>query len=553
MILVVDLPYGEKPWFKLWPKNVPTTLEYPEITLPEVLERSANEYPNKPAIIFEDVAITYEKLNDRVKRFALALQDLGIKKGDRVALYLFNCPQFVIATYGAHKAGAVVVPCSAAYKEMELRHQLNDSEARTLIVHERLLPTATAAIKGTAVEHLIVTSRQDCQYLENLHNAPKNEKSRHISLLQLLQNSEPTPTPVTINPKEDLAFLCYTGGTTGTPKGCMLTHFNCIADQLHEIFFYKLRRGKEILLLFLPLFHIYGLNRCMGTYLAAASTIILFERFNLAKVLEAVQKYQVTVFTGVPTVYNAIINCPDLKNYNLKSVRIWKSAAAPLSTSTWLKFKELVGANISIGWGLTEASPGLTLSPLEIEEYKPGMIGIPEIDTEVAVFDPEKDVEVPVGTVGELRAKGPQIMKGYCNNPEETAKVFCKGWLCTGDLGYMDENGIFYYVDRLKCVIKVSGFQVWPWEVEDVLCSHPAVLEAAVVGMPDGYHGEVPIAYITLRGNCEITEEELIKYCEGKLAKYKVPKKINFVKRLPKTPSGKILRRKLRFEEAKFG
>ncbi len=542
---------GEKPWFKLWPKNVPTTLKYPEVTLPQVLEKSANDYPDRPAIIFEDIALTYEKLNENVNRFASALQDLGVKKGDRVAVYLLNCPQFIIATYGAQKAGAVVVPCSAAYKEMELEHQLNDSGARVLVAHENLLPIASKAVKKTAVEHLIVTSRQDYQYLEHVDKAPKTEAGDYIPLLKLLQNYEPAPTNVPIEPKEDLAFLCYTGGTTGIPKGCMLTHFNCVVDQLHEIFFYQLRRGEEVLLLFLPLFHIYGLNRCMGTYLAAASTIVLFERFNLVKILEAIQKYQVTVFTGVPTAYTAIINYPDLKNYNLQSVRIWKSAAAPLTTDIWFKFKELTGASITIGWGLTEASPGLTLTPLEIKEYKPGMIGIPEIDTEIAVFDPDEDVEVPVGVVGELRAKGPQIMKGYWNKPEETAKAFSKGWLCTGDLGYMDENGMVYFVDRLKDVIKVSGFQVWPMEVEDVLCSHPAVLEAAVVGIPDEYHGEVPKAYVVLKSNYKgkVTEDELIKYCEEKLAKYKVPKKIEFLNELPKTPSGKILRRELRLKK----
>jgi long-chain acyl-CoA synthetase len=544
------LAYGEKPWFKLWPENVPKTLEYPMMSLPQVLERSASDFPNKPAIIFEENALTYGRLVDCVKRFASALQDLGVRKGDRVAVYLFNCPQFVIAAYGVLKAGAVVVPCSAAYKDVELRHQLYDSGAKTLVVHEKLLPFASKVLKDTVVEQIIVTSEKDPQCLEHVHKAPKTEKSEYIPMLRILQNYDPTPTHVAINPKEDLAFLCYTGGTTGTPKGCMLTHFNCVVDQLHEIAFYKLRKGEEVLLLFLPLFHIYGLNRCMGTYLAVAATIILFERFNLVKALEAIQKYKVTVFTGVPTAYNAIINSPDLKNYNLKSVRIWKSAAAPLTTSTWLKFKKLTGANITIGWGLTEASPGLTLSPLELKEYKPGMIGIPEPDTEVAVFDPEKNVKVPPGEVGELRAKGPQIMKGYWNKPEETASAFRNGWLCTGDLGYMDEDGMFYFVDRLKDVIKVSGFQVWPMEVEDVLCSHPAVLEAAVIGIPDEYHGEVPKACIVLRSNYKgkITGEELIKYCEERLAKYKVPKAVEFLEELPKTPSGKISRRKLRLK-----
>ncbi|MEM1538929.1 MAG: long-chain fatty acid--CoA ligase [Candidatus Bathyarchaeia archaeon] len=538
----------EKPWFKLWPKNVPKTLNYPELSLPQVLEKSAYEYPNKPAIIFEDVPLTYGKLYEDVKRFAAALQDLGVKKGDRVAIYSFNCPQFVVATYGAHKAGAVVVPCSSAYKEMELEHQLNDSGAKVLFTHENLLPIAKAVVKKTGVEHLIVTSKQDYQFLENVHSGPKTEVGEYIPLLGLLQKYEPNPIPVNINPKEDLAFLCYTGGTTGVPKGCMLTHFNCVADQLHEIYFFKLKRGEEVILIFVPLFHIHGLNRCMGTYLAAAATIVLFERFNIDKALEAIQRYHVTVFPGVPTAYVAIINHPDLKKYDLRSVRIWKSAAAPMPTEVWFKFKELTGASISIGWGLTEASPGLTLTPLELTEYKPGMVGIPEIDTEVSVFSLEQNVKLPPGEVGEFRAKGPQIMKGYWNKPDETAKVFVDGWLCTGDLGYMDENGVCYFVDRLKDVIKVSGFQVWPREVEDVLCSHPAVLEAAVVGIPDEYHGEVPKAYVVLKGSYKgkVSSEELIKYCQERLAKYKAPKVVEFVDELPKTAAGKILRRALK-------
>ncbi|MDW8022708.1 MAG: long-chain fatty acid--CoA ligase [Nitrososphaerota archaeon] len=539
---------GEKPWFKLWPKNVPTKLNYPEISLPQVLEKSANEYPSKPAIIFEDIALTYGKLYENVKRFAAALQDLGIKKGDRVAVYSPNCPQFVVATYGALKAGATVVPCSSAYKERELGHQLDDSGAKVLFTHENLLPVASAAVKETGVEHLIVTSKQDYQYLENVHSTPKTEAGEYIPLLRLLQDYEPAPAQVSIAPKEDLAFLCYTGGTTGVPKGCMLTHFNCVADELHEIYFYKLKRGEEVILIFVPLFHIHGLNRCMGTYLAAAATIILFERFNVDKALDAIQRYGVTVFPGVPTAYVAIINHPDLKKYDLSSVRIWKSAAAPMPTEVWFKFKELTGASISIGWGLTEASPGLTLTPLEIKEYKPGMVGVPEIDTEIAVFSLESNSMVPSGTIGEFRAKGPQIMKGYWNKPEETAKVFVDGWLCTGDLGYMDENGVCYFVDRLKDVIKVSGFQVWPGEVEDVLNSHPAVLEAAVVGMPDEYHGEVPKAYVVLKSGYKgkVSEEELIKYCQERLAKYKAPKQVEFVSELPKTAAGKILRRALK-------
>jgi len=537
----------EKPWLKLWPKDVPTNLNYPNLNLPQTLESASKEFPKRPAIIFEDSRLNYSQLYDSVERFAAGLQHLGISKGDRVAIYLYNCPQFVIATYGALKAGATVVPCSAAYKERELEHLLIDSGSKILVTQERLLPISEKAVEKANIQNIIVTGDQDYKFLSSLDEAPSPE-GPHVPFLKLLSKNNPSPVDVPINPKEDLAFLCYTGGTTGTPKGCMLTHFNCICDQLHEIYFFKLRRGEEVLVLFSPLFHIHGLNRCMGTYLTAASTIILFERFNVAKVLEAIEKYRVTVFPGVPTAYIALINYPEIKKHDLSSVRIWKSAAAPLPTEVWFKFRELTGACISVGWGLTEASPGLTLTPLEMTEYKPGMVGIPEIDTEVAVFDVEKNVKVPPGVVGELRARGPQVMKGYWNKPEETMKVFSNGWLCTGDLGYMDENGIFYFVDRLKDVIKVSGFQVWPMEVEDVLCSHPAVLEVAVVGIPDEYHGEVPKAYVVLRKEFkgQVKEEDFIKYCEGKMAKYKVPKKVEFVEELPKTPSGKILRRLLR-------
>ncbi|MEM2093439.1 MAG: AMP-binding protein, partial [Candidatus Bathyarchaeia archaeon] len=402
----------EKPWFKIWPESIPKSLNYPKITLPEVLERSSDDYPDRPAIIFQDYKLRYHSLCDLVKRFAVALQDMGIRRGDRVAIYLFNCPQFVVVAYGALKAGAIVVPCSSAYKEMELKYQLTDSEARVLVTSERLLSIAEKAIRGTNIEHIIVTFDEDYKFLENPKEAPASELSAHTPLLAVLREYDPLSLDVKIS-SEDLAFLCYTGGTTGTPKGCMLTHFNCVVDQLHEINFYKLRRGKEVLLLFAPLFHIHGLNRCMGTYLAAAATVVLFERFNVTKVLEAIQRYRVTVFPGVPTAYIALINNPEIKKYDLSSVRIWKSAAAPLPTEVWFKFKELTGASISIGWGLTEASPGLTLTPLDLKDYRPGMIGIPEIDTEVAVFDPDTDEILPPGKVGELRARGPQIMKGY--------------------------------------------------------------------------------------------------------------------------------------------
>jgi long-chain acyl-CoA synthetase len=389
--------------------------------------------------------------------------------------------------------------------------------------------------------------------LRGLEVQVRKEKFPGCLFLQDLLKYEPKPPKVEISPRKDVAILCYSGGTTGIPKGCMLTHYNCVVNNLQKILTWKLREAAEVTLIYLPLYHIYGLNWCLNTGMGLAATIILFESFNLVRVLRAIEKYRVTIFYGVPPVYTALVNYPEIEKHDLSSVRIWMSAAAPLLPEIRRKFKELTGIDIVECWGLTEASPCLTFTPLGLKEVKPNLIGIPTLDTEVAIFDPDTGAQLPPNEIGELRGRGPQVMLGYWNKPEETEKALEGKWLRTGDLGYMSEDGLFYFVDRIKDVINVAGFKVWPIEVEDVLQKHPAVVGVAVVSTPHEYYGEVPKAFIVLKEEYvnKVSEEELIEFCKERLAKYKAPQKVEFVKELPKTPSGKILRRLLRDREWK--
>ncbi|MDJ0270269.1 MAG: AMP-binding protein [Aigarchaeota archaeon] len=345
-----------------------------------------------------------------------------------------------------------------------------------------------------------------------------------------------------------MAFLCYTGGTTGTPKGVMLTHYNCVVNNTQKIMTWKLKEAGETLLIYLPLSHIYGLNWCLNTVIALAAKIVIQERFSIRETLEAIEKHRMTIFYCVPPVYSALSRYPEIKRYDLSSVRIWMSAAAPSLPEARRQFKMLTGIDVIECWGLTEAAPCLTFTPLGIGEVKPNLIGIPTIDTEVAVVDVESGKRLGPNEVGELIARGPQVMKGYWNRPEETREALRDGWLRTGDLGFMSEDGLFYFVDRVKDLINVGGFKVWPAEVENILLTHPAVVDVAVIAERDDYYGEVPKAFVVIRDEYRgrVSEEELIAYCRERLASFKAPKHVVFVDTIPKTPSEKTLRRLLR-------
>jgi len=563
---------GDRPWHKFWPKNVPKNIDVPIKNFAEVFEETVKKYPNKAALIFEGKKVTYKELDQYSSSFANFLQkELGIKKGDRVAIYLPNIPQFPIALLGIWKAGAIAVPHNPLYVERELEHQLNDSGSKVIITLDEVgginFYQRVASVKDkTPVEHIIVTNIGD--FLPSikailgrlLGKVPKKKKiPGTYDLMDILKNYPPEYEKIDIDPLEDVALLQYTGGTTGVPKGAMLTHTNL----LHNAFGVKVWgpvTEKDVMMGVLPFFHIYGMTVSLLTSLVSGATIILVPRFEVEKVLQLVQKYKVTFFPGVPTIYVALINYPNITKYDLSTIRACISGAAPLPVAVRRRFMELTGGILVEGYGLSEASPVTHVNPMDdVEKIRDGSIGIPFPNTDAKIVDVETGEELPPGEVGELVVKGPQVMKGYWNRPKETEETLKDGWLHTGDIAKMDEDGYFYIVDRKKDMINAAGYKVWPREVEEVLFKHPAVKEAAVIGVPDPYRGETVKAYIVPKdeykdvlaneGKKEELIRELDKFCREHLAAYKVPRLWEFREELPKSLVGKVLRRVLREEE----
>ncbi|MGQ4892433.1 MAG: long-chain-fatty-acid--CoA ligase [Candidatus Njordarchaeia archaeon] len=564
---------GDRPWFKFWPKNMPKYLEIPEKGLHELFEETAKRLPDKTALIFEGKKITFSELDKYSSSFANFLQSIGIKKGDRVAIYLPNMPQFAIAFFGILKAGAIVVPHNPLYVERELEHQLNDCGARAIItldvVGDVNFYQRVATIKDkTKLEHVIATNLGD--FLPGikavlgrlLGKVPKKKKyPSTYDLMDILKKYPPKYNKVEINSKEDLALFQYTGGTTGVPKGAMLTHYNLISNAL-QIRSWAYVTEEDVMMGVLPFFHIYGLTVSFVSSMLTGNTVIVVPRFEVKHVLELVQKYKVTLFPGVPTMYIAMINHPDLSKYDLSSIRACISGAAPLPVIVRKKFMEITGGILVEGYGLSEASPVTHINPMDDpEKIRDGSIGLPIPNTDAKIVDVETGEDLPIGEVGELAVRGPQVMKGYWNMPEETKKVLVNGWLRTGDIAKMDEDGYFYIVDRKKDMINAAGYKVWPREIEEVLFKHPKVKEAAVIGVPDPYRGETVKAYIVPKDEYadvltdESKREEFIKeldaFCREHLAAYKVPRLFEFRKELPKSLVGKVLRRVLKEEATK--
>ena len=547
----------ERPWLGIWPEGIPTTIKYPEVSVHERLRAASSKYPSKVAMVFKGFEITYQELDTLSDKLATGLHDLDVRKGDRVALFLQNSPQFVISFFGALKAGAIIVPCNPQFKERELKYQLNDSGAETIITTKELYPIVDRIKGETGLRGVIVTSLRDCTppLLNSVRGIEEGEKHHDtIDFVDFISKYDANPPKFDINPKEDVAVLCYTGGTTGVPKGCMLTHYNLIVNQVMHATWRGLREGEEVSMIFLPMYHIMGLSECMCSAVGMAWKIVLLERFRADEVINAINEYRPTIFFGVPTVYIALLNHPDIKKCDFSSIRLCHTAASAMPFEIRMRWRRLTGLSLMEGWGLTEASPGLTLTPPGDE--RPQFVGIPLPDTEVRVVDMETGTRtLPPGECGELIGRGPQIMKGYWNQPDMTKEDLRDGWIHTGDIGYMDEDGRVYFVDRKKDMIKVSGYQVWPFEVENVLLEHPAIGEVSVIGVPDSYRGEHPKAFIILREGYEgkVTEDELIKFCRERLAAYKSIREVEFRQELPKSPAGKILRRALREEGLKKG
>jgi len=550
----------DKPWLKFYEPGVPASIPYPDSPLFHNLDEAARTYPNNTATVYFDAKLTYRELAALVDKFAAGLQKLGVKKGDRVAIYLPNCPQFVIAYYGTLKAGGIVVPCNPLYVPRELEHQFNDSGAEIVVALTKLYPVVKAVRSRTRVRHVIVTSIKEFfpPILRLLFTLAKEKKEGHkidISgdanthwFQDFLAQAPEKPQPVTVTAR-NTACLLYTGGTTGVPKAAELSHRNLMANAMQCSAWCSGRRGEERFLTALPLFHSYGMTTCMNAGIYLASPMVLLPQFKLKDVLEAINKHQPTIYPGVPTMYVAINNYPDIGDYNLRSIRACISGAAGLPVEVQQKFQSLTGGRLVEGYGLSEASPVTHGNPV-FGDCRIGTIGVPFPDTDARIVDLELGTkELPPGEIGELTLKGPQIMKGYWNRPDETALVMREGWLYTGDIARRDADGYFQIVDRKKDMIIAGGFNIYPRDVEEVLYQHPKIKEAVVAGIPDEYLGEVVKAYVVLKEGETATEEEIIEYCRQGMAKYKAPRKVEFRKELPKTMIGKILRRVLVEEE----
>ncbi len=551
-------PYAKKPWLKFYDKDVPSHIDYPEYNIYKLLDDATKDFGRRTAIWFMKRKITYNEFKDIADRLATALVDLGVKKGDIVAIMIPNFPQFLFSFYGIQKAGGIVTACSVLHTEPELAYQLNDSGAEIIIAWDGQLDKINKIRDRTRLRHVIITNAMD--YIPNAPRDPP-EIAGTIQFVRLVNNTKPNLPKFETNAKEDVCVLQYTGGTTGLPKGAMLTHYNLVSNCVatNAWLSSETQRGKDTALTNLPLFHIYGMTVCMNSLIYNASTIALNPDPRDEKSLfEIIRSTKPALFPGVPTMYMRLLERDDLEDYakDLKSIRICNTGAAPMPPEVLKEFEERTGGKIIEGYGLTETSPVTHINPIQ-GTRKIGSVGLPIPDTEVKIVDVDDYTKImPIGESGEIMMKGPQIMKGYWNKPEETVNQKKGDWLLTGDIGKMDEEGYFYIVDRKKDMIIVSGFKVYQREVEDIIFEHEAIANAATIGIPnpDTPGSEKVKAYVVLKDGYKESEElvnEIREFCRQSLSPYKVPKIIQFRKELPETLVGKVLRKDLKDEEAK--
>ena len=556
----------ERPWHRKWPAGVPRHIDYPNIPVDELLRRSAKAHPDWPAVSFYGKRLSYRAVDEAADRFAAGLRRIGVKPGDRVALLLPNTPHFVIAFFGILRAGAIVTQTNPLYTPRELEALWSDAEVETVVALDLFWHNVSQALPKTPVKRLIVCDVADflpfpLRQLYPLKRRRDLKRQRHWPLaipdqpniarfMEFVRRGGEPCRPSAVNPEDDVAVLQYTGGTTGTPKGAMLTHRNLVANAIMTNVWMNPKPGvQDRFLGAIPLFHSYGVTAVLLSGVTRGAELILYPNpREIGHILKLINKTKPTIFPGVPTMYIAILRNPKLKKYDLRSIEACISGAAPLPLEVRRQFESATGGKLVEGFGLTEASPVTHCNPLNADA-KEG-IGIPFPDTDAKIVDPEDwTKEVAPGGSGELIIRGPQIMKGYWNKPEESADMLKDGWLLTGDIARMDEDGFFFIVDRKKDMILCSGYNVYPREVEEVLFAHPAVHEAAAIGVPDPYRGETVKAFVVLKPAKTATAEELIAFCKERLAPFKVPKVVEFTSDLPKSLVGKVLRRELRQRE----
>jgi len=554
--------YEKRPWLQWYVKGVPADIEIPEKSIPEMIDEAVEKWGNNTAIVFYGRKMKHKEIHELSLRFAAALHDLGVKKGDRVGILLPNCPQFMITYFGILRLGAVASPMSPLYSPREIKYQLNDSGSKNIVCLDLLYENVERVWEETGLEHAIITSVEEYlpsrgRFFGRVRGKTLSvEVSRRQGFLMfqdLIKKYPPKPPKVEINPKEDLAALPYTGGTTGVPKGAMLSHYNVVAIQEEmRHFFPDIEDGKECAVAMLPFYHIYGQSVVMMTGAFRGGLGILFARPDLEDIISAMEQYDATLFYGVPTLYKYFLDVKRARRFNWKRLKHIFCGADTLHEEVRNEWMRFIGKEIREGYGLTETTAVTHTNPPN--RIKPGSFGVPLPNTHIAVAKLDKNEFLPPGEEGELVASAPQVMKGYWKKPEANKTSFFEAggrvWFRTGDIVTMDEEGYFHFVERTKDMIKYKGYSVFAHEIEEVLYNHPKIKEAAVIGVPDPDVGERVKAIVVpdtdYRGKLE--EQEVREWCEENLAHYKVPKIIEFRGEIPKTDAFKIDHKKLREE-----
>ncbi len=544
-----ESPYAAKPWLRNYDFWAPETIRFPRQSVYQILMLAAAHFSHRTATIFEGAELSFWEIKRRADLLATALGRLGMAPGDRVGLMLPNCPQYGIGFFAILRAGAIVTNLNPTYTPAEVTRVALDSGMRAIITLETIAPAVQQIQSQTAIEHVILTRL--AEYSAEQAAPPNLPGALALSSL-IAAAGEPDLPRLRVDAMEDTAVLQYTGGTTGTPKAAMLTHYNLYANTLQSALWnhYLTRRGEERILLVLPCFHVYGMVVGLLLSLWNGSAQILLPSYNADRLVDAIRRHRPTFFPAVPTLFIALLNHPESRSCGLEHVGRFNSGAAPLPVEVIEKFEKLTGGFLREGYGLTESTCTAASTPV-LAPRKPGSVGLPVTGTEFRVVDLDSgEKESPTGEEGELCIRGPQVMKGYWNNLAETAHAIRDGWLYTGDIGRMDADGYFYIVQRKKDMINVGGMKVFPNEVEEVLFAHPAVMEAAAIGLPHEYRGEIVKAFVVAKAGAQVRAEELIEFCRASLAKFKVPAEIEFTASLPKSTVGKVLRRELREREA---